>query len=80
MQGQKLPPNNNKKSKKKNSMAKKKPEVTFKEEYVPSTKTPCTLPDYIPKSFFGNDSSDDDNTAKDVEVQFCMVLLVNKKK
>jgi len=37
-------------------------------------KAPFTLRDYILKGFFGNDSSDDDNTPEDEAIQCCMAL------
>jgi len=39
---------------------------------VPPVKTPFTLGDYIPKGFFGNDSSDDD--PKEGEVALCCLV------
>jgi len=46
--------------------AKKKLEITSEEEYVPPTKTPFTLQDYIPKGFFGSDSSHDEPAEEEV--------------
>jgi len=37
-------------------------------------KTPFTLRDYIPKGFFGNDSSNDDNALEDEVIQCCIVV------
>ena len=42
--------------------------MTSEEDYIPLIKTPSTLRDYIPKGFFRDDSSDDNNTLKDVAV------------
>jgi len=47
-------------------------EITSEEEDVPPTKTPLTLHDYIPKGFFGSDSSDDEPAEEEV-AQCCMV-------
>jgi len=47
-------------------------EITSEEEFVPPTKTHFTLHDYIPKGFFGSDSSDDEPTEEEV-AQYCMV-------
>jgi len=44
---------------------------------VPLTKTPFTLHDYIPKGFFGNDSSDDEPAEEEV-AQCCMVSLADE--
>ena len=52
-------------------------EITSEEEYVPSTKTPFTLQDYIPKGFFGSDSSDDELAEEEV-AQCCMVSWVDE--
>jgi len=75
IRGQKPPQKKNKKNKKKKkkSRAKKKLEITSEEEYVPPTKTPFILQDYIPKGFFGSDSSDDDEPAEEEVAQCCMV-------
>jgi len=64
--------NKRNKKKKKRSRAKKKLEITSEEEYVPPTKTSFILHDYIPKVFFGSDSSDDE-PAKEEVAQCCMV-------
>ena len=74
IRGQKPPQKKSKrnKKKKKNSRAKKKLEITSEEEYVPSTKSPFTLHDYIPKGFFRSDSSDDEPAEEEV-AQCCMV-------
>jgi len=74
IRGQKPPQKKNKKNKKKKkkSRAKKKLEITSEEEYVPPTKTPFTLQDYIPKGLFGSDSSDDEPAEEEV-AQCCMV-------
>ena len=40
---------------------------------MPLTKTPFTLRDYIPKGFFGSDSSNDEPAEGEV-AQCCMVL------
>jgi len=74
MWGQKPPQKKNKrnKKKKKKSRAKKKLEITSGEEYMPPTKTNFTLHDYIPKGFFGSDSSDDEPAEEEV-AQCCMV-------
>ena len=69
IRGQKPPQKKNKKNK---SRTKKKLNTTSKEEYVSSVKTPFTLSDYIPKGFFGSDSSDDDPEEGEV-TQCCMV-------
>ena len=39
---------------------------------MPPTKTPFTLQDYIPKGFFGSDSSDDEPTEE--EVAQCRII------
>jgi len=52
------------KKKREKSKAKKKLEITSEEDYVPPTETPFTLQDYIPKGFFGNDSSNDEPAEK----------------
>jgi len=77
IRGQKPPQKKNKKNKKKKSRAKKKPDTTSEEEYVPPVKTPFTLGDYIPKGFFGSDSSDDD-LEKGEMAQCCMVSWVDE--
>jgi len=53
-------------------MVKKKPDTTSEEEYVTPVKTSFTLGDYIPKGFFGNDSSDDD--PEEGEVAQCYMV------
>ena len=50
-------------------------EITSEEEYVPPTKTPFTLHDYIPKGFFSSDSSDDEPAEEEV-AQCCMLMSV----
>jgi len=45
---------------------------------VPPVKTPFTLSDYIPKGFFGGDSSDDDPEEGKV-TQCCMVTWANER-
>jgi len=53
------------KSKQKKSKFKKKLGITSEEEYTSLIKIPFTLRNYIPKDFFGNDSSNDDSVPKD---------------
>ena len=68
IRGQKPPQKKTKKNKKKKkkSAAKKKLETTSEKEFVPPTKTPFTLQNYIPKGFFGSDSSDDEPAEEEV--------------
>ena len=79
IQGQKPSQKKSKRNKKKKekSRAKKKLEITSEEEYVPPTKPPFTLHDYIPKGFFGSDSSEDEPTEEEV-AQCCMISWVDE--
>ena len=69
MRGQKPPQKKNKKSKMRKSKSKKKLQITSKEEYILSIKTLFTLCDHISKGFFGNDSSDHDDTLEELDPQ-----------